>query len=142
MQKISAMNGHNDGISESNALQNQFTAYLITAIHRRKLQYIQDIARKQKYEHPFDYCQNLEDSALEDEVTKKLPMAEQLENENLYKALSKTRERDLKILYMKVLEERSFVEIADEIGIGYNAAKAIYYRLIEKIKSEFGDEKK
>lgn len=142
MQKISAMNGHNGGISEANVLQNQFTAYLMTAIHRRKLQYLQDKARKQKYELPLDYYQSLEDSAMEGEIIVKLPITQQLENEKLRRALSKTRERDLKILYMKVLEGQSFVEIADEIGMGYNAVKAVYYRLVEKIKTEFGGENK
>lgn len=136
------MNEYNDGISEANILQNQFTAYLITAVHRRKLQYLQDNARKQKYELPLDSFQELEGSDLNRDMANRLPVIQQFENVKLHKALSGARERELKILYMKVLEDKSFVEIAEEIGIGYNAVKASYYRLIEKIKAQLGGEGK
>ncbi len=136
------MNEYNDGISEANILQNQFTAYLMTAVHRRKLQYLQDNARKQKYELPLDSFQELEGSDLNRDMANRLPVIQQFENVKLHKALSGARERELKILYMKVLEDKSFVEIAEEIGIGYNAVKASYYRLIEKIKAQLGGERK
>lgn len=136
------MNEYNDGVTEANILQNQFTAYLMTAVHRRKLQYLQDNARKQKYELPLDSFQDLEGSDINHDITDKLPIVQQFENVKLHKAISGTRERDLKILYMKVLEDKSFVEIAEEIGIGYNAVKASYYRLVEKIKAQLRGESK
>ena len=138
------MNEYNDGISEANILQNQFTAYLMTALHRCKLQYLKDKSKKQTYELPLESFPDLEksDADLEHELTENLPIFQQLENLNLHRALSGARERDLKILYMKVLENKSFVEIAEEIGLGYNAVKASYYRLVEKIKAEFGGERK
>lgn len=136
------MNEYNDGLSEANILQNQFTAYLMTAVHRRKLQYLQDNTRKQKYELPLDSFPELEGSDLNRDIASRLPVIQQFENVKLHKALSGARERDLKILYMKVLEDKSFVEIAEEIGIGYNAVKASYYRLIEKIKAQLGGERK
>lgn len=136
------MNEYNDGVTEANILQNQFTAYLMTAVHRRKLQYLQDNARKQKYELPLDSFQDLEGSDINRDITDKLPIVQQFENVKLHKAISGARERDLKILYMKVLEDKSFVEIAEEIGIGYNAVKASYYRLVEKIKAQLRGESK
>lgn len=136
------MNEYNDGLSEANILQNQFTAYLMTAVHRRKLQYLQDNTRKQKYELPLDSFQELEGSDLNRDIANRLPVIQQFENVKLHKALSGARERDLKILYMKVLEDKSFVEIAEEVGLGYNAVKASYYRLIEKIKAQLGGERK
>jgi len=35
------MKRQNDGISESNILQNQFTAYFLKAAERRKIRYLQ-----------------------------------------------------------------------------------------------------
>ena len=35
------MHDHNDGIGEDHVLQNQFTAYLITAMQNRKKRYLQ-----------------------------------------------------------------------------------------------------
>ena len=136
------MNGYNDGVSEANILQNQFTAYLMTAIYRRKLQFLEDNARKQKYELPLDSFLDLEGSDINRDIADRLPINQQFENQMLHKALSAARERELKILYMKTLEDKSFVEIADEIGIGYNAVKASYYRFIEKIKAQLGGENK
>ncbi len=133
---------YNDGISEANTLQNQFTAYLMTAVHRRKLQYLQDNTKKQKHELPLDSFQELESTDINRDMADRLPIIQQFDSLKLHNALSGTRERDLKILYMKVLEDKSFVEIADELGIGYNAVKASYYRLIEKIKAQLGGERK
>lgn len=136
------MNEYNDGISESNILQNQFTAYLMTAIHRSKLQYLQDNARKQKHELPLDSYQELEGTDINRDMADRLSIIQQFDNLKLHDALSRARGRELKILYMKVLEDKSFVEIAEEIGLGYNAVKASYYRLIEKIKAQLGGERK
>ena len=136
------MNEYNDGISEANILQNQFTAYLMTAVHRRKLQYLQDHASKRKYELPLDSFQELEGADINRDMADRLPIIQQFDNLKLHDALSRARERDLKILYMKVLEDKSFVEIAEETGLEYNAVKSSYYRLIEKIKAQLGGGRK
>jgi len=70
-----------------------------------------------------------------------LPLLEQLENMKLREAMEQTKERDLHIFLLKALEGRSLAEIAAKLGIGYNTAASVYYRMIERLKKELGGEK-
>lgn len=69
-----------------------------------------------------------------------LPLLAQLENLLLHKALIKQKESDLYILFAKVLEERSFFDIATELDMDYKAVTARYYRMIAKLKKELRGE--
>ncbi len=133
---------HNDGTSESNVLQNQFTAYLVTAVHRKRIQYLQAKSRRLRNEILLDIHVNREDLQSEPDITSQLPLLEQLENNELRQALEQLKERDFRILTLKILDERSFQEIADETGIGYKTITSIYYRIIQKLRDELGGEKK
>ena len=129
---------HNNGIDESSILQNQFTAYLGTAIRRRKIQYMRSKTRLHYYEillEPQEYDRGY---AVETDMTAGLPVIEQLENTGLQQALAKLNRRDLYILFAKTLEDRSLAEIAAELGLGYNTVTAAYYRMIRRIKNELG----
>lgn len=132
----------NDGIGESNVLQNQFTAYLVTAVHRKKIQYIQAKSRRIKNEIPLDIEENRKEFQMEQDMLPNLPLFEQIENGELRQALNRLKEREIHILTMKVLDERSFQEIADETGLGYKTISSIYYRLIQKLRDELGGENK
>lgn len=128
----------NDGKSESNILQNQFTAYLVTAIRRSKIQYLRAKAKLHQYELSLELDDYRREFQTEPDLLDQLPLLAQLEDRRLQSALEQVKERDLYILFSRVLEERSFVELADELGIGYKAVTAIYYRLVNKIKKELG----
>ena len=47
------------------------------------------------------------------------------------------RERD--IFLARVLDEKSFGELADEYGLNYKGAAAMYYRAVRKIKNRMGE---
>ena len=64
-----------------------------------------------------------------------LTVWEKLENSRLQQALHLLKERELYILYAKVIDNRSFVDIAAELDLGYKAVPAIYYRMMAKIKA-------
>lgn len=131
----------NDGIGESNVLQNQFTAYLVTAVHRKKIQYLQTKTRRTWNELPLNIEENRWEFQVEQDMLPRLPLLEQLEHRELLQALERLKEREIRILTMKVLDERSFQEIADETGISYKTVSSIYYRLIQKLRDEIGGEK-
>jgi len=77
------------------------------------------------------------------DVINNLPLFEQLENMKLRKFLEQAKERDLYIFLAKALEGRSLSEIAEELGIEYNTAASVYYRMIKRLKKELrGDEKR
>jgi RNA polymerase sigma factor (sigma-70 family) len=132
----------NDGISESNILQNQFTAYLGTAIRRRKTQYLRNKARLHYYETSLELQDYDKDIATSADMMAGLPMIEQIENIRLQQALARTKQRDLYILLSKALEDRSLAEIAAELGLNYNTVAASYYRTLQRIKDGLGGDGK
>ncbi len=134
------MKEYNDGIGESNILQNQFTAYLVTAIHRKKIQYLQAKSKQYSYEVSLDIQDEWKELRSEQDMMVQLPFLEQLDDYKLRKALEELKELEFNILVMKVLNERSFQEIANEIGIGYKTVASIYYRLIQKLHNKLEDD--
>lgn len=135
------MNHSNNGIGESNILQNQFTAYLTTAVRRRKIQYMQAKMKQQKYEIYLENQEQRREFQYIQDMTLCFPLLERLESGQLRCAIERLKEREIHILTMKVLGERSFQEIADETGLGYKTISSIYYRLIRKLRDELGGEK-
>lgn len=131
----------NNGIGESNVLQNQFTAYLMTAIKRRKISYQMKKSKQLQSEISLDAENQLLPISNESDLLGNFSLLDQIESSQLQRALSQLKERDLQILLMKVLEEQSFSEIADTVGLGYKGTAAVYYRLIQKLKKELrGDD--
>ncbi|WP_444643174.1 sigma-70 family RNA polymerase sigma factor [Caproiciproducens sp. R1] len=135
------MKRYNNGIGESNVLQNQFTAYLVTAVHRKKIQYLRAKFRRLSNEMPLDNQEIREELQPEQDIISQSPLLEQLENKELHQALEQLKKRDFRILIMKISDERSFEEIANETGIGYKTVTSIYYRLIRKLRDELGGKK-
>jgi RNA polymerase sigma factor (sigma-70 family) len=135
------MREHNNGAGESNDLQNRFTAYLITAVRRRKIQYFRSKSRQYKlYEMTLELQEQTEDDPEEPDMTAGLPLLDQLENVRLRQSLENAKERELYIFLAKALEGRSFAEIAAELGIGYNTTASIYYRMINRLIRELRGE--
>ena len=131
----------NDGIGESSILQNEFTAYLGTAIRRRKIQYLQSKAKLRYYEVLLE-SQDCNSDFDEMDMMSGLPFIEQLENVRLQQVLTKINQRNLYILFAKILEHRSLAEIAIELGLKCNTVTAAYYRVIHRLKKELGGDDK
>ncbi len=136
------MQKRNDGKTEHEILQNQFTAYLLTAVKRHKVNYLRRCEKLQRSEIPLE----LQDFDLfiqvDADLTEHLPFLEQIENPVLYTALMQARERDRYIFLTRVLDERSFLELSQELGLSYKATTHIYYRFIAKVKEMMGGEER
>ena len=76
------------------------------------------------------------------DMTPGLPLLMQLENHQLRQALERAREHELRILLSKILEDKTFAEIAFELGISLTAAASVYYRTVERIKRDLRGEGK
>jgi len=135
-------NNDNNEADESNILHRQFTVYLATAVRRTKIQYLRSKYKLQRYEIPLEIEDSypLADFQAEPDIILSLPLLDQLENIKLQRALEQAKKRDLYIFLAKVLEGRSFVEIAAELGIEYNTATAAYYRMLNRLRKELGGE--
>lgn len=132
----------NNGQGEAAILQNQFTAYVVTAVKRQKIQYLHIKSKNLKREIPLDMQEERREFQFEQDMILHLPFLEQLENNNLSRALVQLNEREILILARRIFDERSFQEIADEIGLGYKTVASIYYRLLQKLRKELGGEEK
>ena len=131
----------NDNIKDSSVLQNQFTAYLVTAVRRKKFRYQQNKYNRQCNELSLEQNEYLSELQTEPDMLDILSPLERIDNYRLQQALEQQKESDLYIFLTKVLGEHSFVEIAEELGMEYKAVTAVYYRLITKLKNELrGDD--
>ena len=110
----------NNGKSESEIVQNLFTAYLTTAVKR----------------------QHVQEQGAEEDMFRGLPLPMQLEDSAFLYALKGINERERHVFLARVLDERSFESLAEEMGLGYKGVATIYYRAIGKIKKKMKELRK
>lgn len=132
----------NKGKNETEILQNRFTAYLATAVQHRRNEYIQQIAKRQQTEFVTDVIEDNQKGDVEKDVLLGLPLSMQLEDSALIHALKEINERERHIFFARVLDERSFESLAEEMGLGYKGVAAIYYRTVQKIKKKMKEMRK
>lgn len=117
----------NNNITEDEILQNQFTAYVSLAIRHRRIDYIRKLERKN--------CKELSLSEVEDFMPDEDDRVDKLlEYESLRRALHQIREKERKIVLARVIEEKPFTEIAQEMGMTYKAVTHLYYRVMKRLK--------
>ena len=122
----------NDGTDTVNAIQNQFTAYVSRAVRNKKIQYINRHSKYKQIEITVDmqeyflFVNDVDETETIDE------------RDELQSALRVITARERYVFLSRVLDEKDFAIIANELGIGYKGAAAIYYRTIEKLKKVLG----
>lgn len=122
----------NDGLTGDQILQNQFTAFLNTALCNTRKAYLRGKYRRCKREcitDEFFLC------PYDGEYTESA-----VDYAELYSALSAIREKERRVFLARVLDEKGFDEIARELGLSYKGAAAIYYRTIAKLRVLLGGE--
>ena len=117
----------NSNIAEDEILQNQFTAYVSLAIRRQRIHYIKKIVRKNSNELLFSPLHS--PIPAEDDQIGKL-----VEYDTLNYALRQIREKEREIVLARVIEEKPFTEIAQEMGMTYKAVTQLYYRVMKRLK--------
>lgn len=121
----------NGGKSESNILQNQFTRYLKTAVQRRKINLFHAKNRVYSRECYDDSWQDIPGLITEDIY---FNTSAQCDTIGLERTLYQVEKRDRYIFFAHVLDERTFTELAAELGMNYKGVAATYYRVIHKIR--------
>ena len=117
----------NKGITENEILQNQFTAYVSRAIHNRRLRYLVSLDRRCKRELPFSQHQDwlaAEDNHMDDIW----------EYELLRQLLRQIRDKERAIVLARIVDEKSFAEISQEMNMSYKAVTNLYYRVMKRLK--------
>ena len=125
----------NEGHTEADILQNQFTAYISVAIQRRRNAYIMQSVRQQQLETLTENPVSGSEYDILDDILGELPLLMQLENDKLLYALKELDERERQIFLARVLDDKSFEELAGVIGLSYKGVAAIYYRALRKIRN-------
>ena len=118
----------NNGITENEVLQNQFTAYVGRALRNRRLRYIMNRDRKNSKELLFSQLQEF--LAVEEDQ-----IGELLEYELLRQALRQIKEKERMIVLARVVGEKSFGEIAQEMDMTYKAVTNTYYRIMKRLEA-------
>ena len=136
------MHFRNEGKSESSITQNQFTAYLLSALHRKKRDILNRKYRMLNNEVLVDFQEYQVDSRDEellqfgfdnsvDEI-----IESGLEDEKLEKAIHSLSRLEKKIFLGRIIEELEFQEIAEQTGLTHSAVTARYYRILKKIRQD------
>lgn len=132
------MRQRNNGQGKANALQNRFTAYLLTAVRRQKFAYINKQNKLNDREVATDYqLVQLADNSTKGDPYPGTPMP-QMEDAALMQALERLTARERYILFERVLGERSYEELSKSLGLRYNGIAAAYHRVIKKLRKELG----
>lgn len=133
-KKSEGMWRRNDGKSETEVLQNRFSAYVTTAVRRQRKEYLQTKNVVQATEQYLDYELFEPLYRQEEQVFEKLPILMQLEDNVLLYALKKLSDRERYLFVSHALDEKDFCELASEYGMHYKGIATAYYRIIRKIK--------
>jgi len=104
----------NNGKSETEILQNQFTAYLATAVQRRRNDYMQQLDRHQQIESLTEDFSFLPECHIEQDMLLGLPILMQLEDNALLHALKELSERERYIFLARALDGKSFDALAED----------------------------
>ena len=131
----------NNGQAEDD-LQFRFTAYLVSAVKRRRKDYLIQLYKRNSIESAVEAVYESEPSS-EEVVLDRLPLMDVIENGVLLEALQKLNERERQIFLARTLEEEDFETLGLKFGLSYKGAAALYYRTIQKIRKciEGGDKK-
>lgn len=122
----------NNGSTEQEKLQNRFTALVTVSMSRARINYLKkESARAHRiYEMEDDKFALIPDN---DDFVSKLS-----DSDALSFALKQLEDRERYVLIARVLQERSFEDIADELGLQYKGVAAIYYRTTAKLRNILG----
>ncbi len=130
------MQYRNSGANEEHIVQNRFTAYLLVALRRRRVDFLRHRYGHQQHEQSVEAINTAYASIydMEDAICQTLDL--QTEYAALMRLLDTLQERERTILLSRAMENCSFAELADKYHMGYKGVATIYYRTIQRIKKE------
>ena len=122
----------------------QFNKYVKTALIRKRKDYLQKKARIMKHEMPqdpetillykYDRRNDRDFEALFQDDTDILTL--DIENKRLQQALNCLNQREYYVVITYTLKRRTLIQLAEDLGIKYKSAAAVYYRAMDKLRRE------
>lgn len=128
----------NDGISKDDICQNQFTAYVVLAVKRKRQSYIKKKQRNNEKEN-----RTKKEAEKSEFRTAGYDIWSRIEpqNEKLMAAMQQLSLKERFVVIGFVLQGKTFKEIAQEVGLTEKGAASVYYRSIKKLRAKMGDVK-
>lgn len=125
------MASRNDGTSKEDICQNQFTAYVVLAVKRKRQAYIKKKIRDKEKQTKTE--KELSKLGIEgDDVWIGL----EIQNEELVDAMQQLKPKEHVIVVGYVLKRKSFREIAQEMKLTARTVASLYYRSIKKLRTK------
>ena len=125
------MASRNDGTSKEDICQNQFTAYVVLAVKRKRQAYIKKKIRDKEKQTKTE--KELSKLGIEgDDVWIGL----EIQNEELVDAMQQLKPKEHVIVVGYVLKRNSFREIAQEMKLTARTVASLYYRSIKKLRTK------
>lgn len=125
------MASRNDGTSKEDICQNQFTAYVVLAVRRKRQAYIKKKIRDKEKQTKTE--KELSKLGIEgDDVWIGL----EIQNEELVDAMQQLKPKEHVIVVGYVLKRKSFREIAQEMKLTERTVASLYYRSIKKLRTK------
>lgn len=121
----------NDGTSKDDICQNQFTAYVVLAVKRKRQAYIKKKIRDKEKQTKTE--KELSKRGIEgDDVWIGL----EIQNEELVDEMQQLKPKEHVIVVEYVLKRKSFREIAQEMKLTERTVASLYYRSIKKLRTK------
>ncbi|MBQ8848988.1 MAG: sigma-70 family RNA polymerase sigma factor [Clostridia bacterium] len=122
----------NNGSTEQEKYQNKFTAFITASIRNERKAYLRTIYRSKT-----NICD------MEEEHFAMIPdktnfVLEITVSDTLEKALASLTDRERYVLISRVIQEKSFEDIADSLGMKYNGVATLYHRTVVKLRKKIG----
>lgn len=118
---------------KDDSIQNKFTAYLLRALNRRRIDFLKDESRKAHIDRIL-YQKLSSNFALDMDRIISVPVHMQLKNDLLIDSLLQLSDREKYIFLQHTLCEVTFDKLAQELGLSYKGVSAIYYRTMKKVQ--------
>ena len=122
----------------------QFNKYVKTALIRKRKDYLQKKARIMAHETPLDpdtiaQCKwdRIDDQGFEELFQEETDiLAVDIENKRLLQALNCLNQREYYAVITYTLKRRTLMQLAEDLGMKYKSAAAVYYRAMDKLRRE------
>lgn len=124
---------YNSGSPENRDLQNQFAAYVKTAVIRKRSSYLRKMWQLENQEI---ICEDkLLEAQEEEDFFSRFSLMDQIEDEKLVSVFKSLSQENRRILWLRAIEGLSYQEIADQLHMNFWSVKAAYLRMVHMFRN-------
>ena len=137
---------------KSSNIQNRFTKYLVIAVERRRMKYLQKLQQRASNEVP--YPDNVQDEPrinfeelhnrfiaerteyAAEHWEKMQELLQLIDETKLVTAITKLKEKERILLFGRIMGELTFEELGKKIGVTSKQAQQAFFYVLRKLRKE------